>query len=59
MVVGGWVGGGLLAHLASFSNYTTSQECRPVASVLLLLPDPGLQVPSSHFVFIPHLSRYT
>lgn len=32
------VGGDLLAHLESFSNYTISQECRPAASVLLLLP---------------------
>lgn len=32
---------GGLAHLASFSNYTISQECRPAASVLLLLRDPG------------------
>lgn len=47
----GFWGGRLLAHLESFSNYTISQECRPAALVLLLLPDPGKQVPSSHFVY--------
>lgn len=41
MVGEGGSRGGLLAHLESFSNYTISQECRPAALVLLLLPDPG------------------
>ena len=43
--------------MASFSNYTISEECRPAAVALLLHPNSGEQIKLFHLLYFELFNR--